>query len=113
MESTVWRGTQRHILPDHPGDRYAAALSQRPSRTWTGTSSPRHWAACVAARARRHHTATAYLTFVALDSNGRPTPVPPIAPATEKDRERYRAAQERRKARLALKEALARRPIDG
>jgi acyl-CoA hydrolase len=60
----------------------------------------------------RHHTASAYLTFVALDAYGRPTPMPPVTPVTDKDRERFGAAQERRKARLALKETLARRQPD-
>jgi acyl-CoA hydrolase len=53
-----------------------------------------------------NHTATAYLTFVALDSNGRPTPMPPLAPETAPEKARYAAAQERRKARLALKAIL-------
>lgn len=53
-----------------------------------------------------NHTATAYLTFVALDSNGRPTPIPPVTPVTEKEKRRYREAQERRKLRLELKERL-------
>ena len=56
-----------------------------------------------------HHTASAYLTFVALDGNGRPTPMPPVVPETAKDRERYEAAEERRKARLALKDHLQKR----
>jgi acyl-CoA hydrolase len=53
-----------------------------------------------------HHTASAYLTFVALDSHGRPTPMPPVKPVTDKEKERYAAAQVRRQARLKLKEAL-------
>ena len=53
----------------------------------------------------RCHCATAYLTFVALDETGRPTPVPPLETETEVDKKREKAAQERRKRRLArLKE---------
>jgi len=51
-----------------------------------------------------HHTASAYLTFVALDSNGKPTPIPPVVPETAKDKQRFEAAVERRKQRLELKE---------
>jgi acyl-CoA hydrolase len=54
----------------------------------------------------RHHTASAYLTFVAIDSNNRPAEIPQVVPETEEQRERYEAAQERRKVRLALKEKL-------
>lgn len=48
----------------------------------------------------RHQATTAYLTFVALDDEGRPTPVPPVLPETEEDRQRYAAARERRQLRL-------------
>ena len=61
----------------------------------------------------RHHTASAYLTFVALDSYGRPTPIPPVLPITGEDKKRYSGAQERRKARLELKERLTARPVEG
>jgi acyl-CoA hydrolase len=56
-----------------------------------------------------NHTASAYLTFVSLDSNGRPSPMPPVIPETEAQKARYEAAQERRKHRLELKEALQKR----
>ena len=50
----------------------------------------------------RHHVASAYLTFVSLDPTTRqPRPVPPVLPETEKEKERFAAAQERRKERLA------------
>jgi acyl-CoA hydrolase len=48
----------------------------------------------------RHHCASAYLTFVALDETGRPTPVPELVAETEVERERMSAADERQKARL-------------
>jgi acyl-CoA hydrolase len=60
-------------------------------------------------RGEHHHTASAYLTFVALDANGRPTPMPPVIPETPKDKERFEAAQERRRARLTLKDTLTKR----
>ncbi len=56
------------------------------------------------------HTATAYLTFVALDSDGKPKPVPPVAPATDRERRRYEAAKIRRLARIRLAEELKASP---
>lgn len=52
------------------------------------------------------HTATAYLTFVALDSNGRPSSVPPIRVESEDEKRRYQAASDRVKARKASREKL-------
>ena len=49
------------------------------------------------------HTASAYLTFVALDRNGRPTQVPPLILETEEEKRRNQAAQSRREIRLAAK----------
>lgn len=46
------------------------------------------------------HTASAYLTFVALDSDGKPAPVPPLDLKTEEERRRFGEAEERRKIRL-------------
>ncbi len=49
------------------------------------------------------HVASAYLTFVALDANGQPTPIPPLLLSDEKRIKRHRMAQARRQARLAEK----------
>jgi acyl-CoA hydrolase len=49
----------------------------------------------------RKHTTSAYVTFVALDENYRPKPVPPVLCKTPEDRRRYREALVRRKYRLA------------
>jgi acyl-CoA hydrolase len=46
------------------------------------------------------HTSTAYLTMVALDDEGRPAEVPPIAPETADEHRRAREAQFRRDNRL-------------
>ena len=48
----------------------------------------------------RQHTSSAYLTFVALDDRGRPSPVPDLMPETDVERRRYREAQQRRNQRL-------------
>jgi uncharacterized protein (TIGR00369 family) len=50
------------------------------------------------------HTASAYLTFVALDSSGKPKEVPPLILETEDEFRRNREAKIRREARLAEKQ---------
>jgi acyl-CoA hydrolase len=52
----------------------------------------------------RRHTCTAYLTFVALDENGVPTPIAPVIPETEEEQRRFREAGERREYRLAMRQ---------
>jgi acyl-CoA hydrolase len=49
------------------------------------------------------HTSSAYLTFVALDSNGNPVAVPPVIPETEIEIQRYEAAGLRRDYRLSMR----------
>jgi acyl-CoA hydrolase len=51
-------------------------------------------------------TSTAYLTMVAIDDDGRPTPVPPIAPETPDEERRAREAQLRRDNRLVERERI-------
>jgi acyl-CoA hydrolase len=53
----------------------------------------------------RRHTNSAYLTFVAIDRSGRPVEVPALRPETPIEERRYHAAQERRRVRLAEREA--------
>lgn len=47
------------------------------------------------------HTASAYLTFVALDASGKPTEVPPLIAETEDEKRRQCEAEIRREYRLA------------
>jgi acyl-CoA hydrolase len=54
----------------------------------------------------KRHTNTAYLTMVALDDEGRPAAVPPLACETEEERRREREAQLRRANRLAEREEI-------
>jgi len=49
------------------------------------------------------HTASAYITLVALDKDGRPTAVPPLILETEEEMRRNREAQARREIRLSAK----------
>jgi acyl-CoA hydrolase len=52
------------------------------------------------------HTSTAYLTMVALDEEGKPTPVPAVEPQTPDEQRRAREAQLRRDNRLAERERI-------
>ena len=54
---------------------------------------------------RRRHTNSCYLTFVAVDRNGRPVPVPALVPETPDELRRYEAAKERRRRRLEERKA--------
>lgn len=47
----------------------------------------------------KHATSNAYLTFIAIDDNGKPSPVPPVVPETEEEKEQYQMAMERYKFR--------------
>lgn len=55
------------------------------------------------------HTNSCYVTVVAIDENGEPTPVPRLILEDEVQYRRYRDAAERRKARLQLAEERRRR----
>lgn len=48
----------------------------------------------------RRHTTEAFLTFVAIDDNGRPRAVPPLELVTEDDHRRFAEGQARRQQRL-------------
>ena len=52
------------------------------------------------------HVVSAYLTFVGLDEQGRPTPVPDVLPQSADEERRYRSAQVRRDARLRTRSSL-------
>ena len=53
-----------------------------------------------------YHTATAYVTLVSLDDNGRPTKMPPISPETDEQKKRLEDAKLRRQSRLELRSAI-------
>lgn len=52
------------------------------------------------------HTGSCYLTYVALDSKGRPTAIPPLILTTPEEKRRYKQALARRKLREAEKAVL-------
>ncbi len=49
------------------------------------------------------HTASAYLTFVALDETGKPRKVPHLILETEEEKRRHKEAERRRQIRLSEK----------
>jgi acyl-CoA hydrolase len=51
--------------------------------------------------------ASSYVTYVALDDNNRPTPVPPLAPANEEEAARIERARHRRMHMAKIDEELA------
>jgi acyl-CoA hydrolase len=61
---------------------------------------------------RRRHTNSCYLTFVAVDRNGRPIEVPPLRPETPDEIRRNDAAKERRRRRLEERDAERRAVVE-
>ena len=57
----------------------------------------------------KEHAATAYLTFVALDDDMKPTPVPKLMPNTTVEKRRADEAKLRRQSRLTHRERLLKR----
>jgi acyl-CoA hydrolase len=56
----------------------------------------------------KRHTNTAYLTMVAIDEDGRPTEVPPLACESDEELRREGEAQMRRANRLAERDQIVR-----
>lgn len=57
-------------------------------------------------RGTLRHTNTCLLTFVAIDTEGRPVPVPKLKLKTEEERQRFHEGERRREVRRALAEEL-------
>ncbi|HLU69570.1 MAG TPA: acyl-CoA thioesterase, partial [Fibrobacteria bacterium] len=55
------------------------------------------------------YVCNAYLTFVALDENGKSRELPPVTPDTEEEKRRFNEAGLRREARLALQAQLGKK----
>jgi len=63
---------------------------------WTGTQ-------------QQQQATRAYLTFVAIDENGRPREVPPLIPETAEEKRRFADAARRRSVRLRERSAMKKR----
>ena len=59
---------------------------------------------------RHRHTNSCYLTFVAVDGDGRPIEAPGLVPESDEEIRRYHAAVARRQRRLEEREAESRNP---
>ena len=55
------------------------------------------------------HTASAFVTLVALDSHGKPAAIPKIDPQTDEEKRRYGDGEKRRQHRIATRKALQNR----
>ncbi|WP_413799655.1 acyl-CoA thioesterase [Streptomyces iranensis] len=77
---------------------------------WTGRSSMEIGVRVLAERWNESTPATqvgsAYLVFAAVDADGRPRPVPPVIPESERDKRRCQEAEIRRTHRLARRRAI-------
>lgn len=74
------------------------------SVNFTGTSSMEVGVRVLAQNpmtGEERHTNSCFVTFVALDDEGRPTRIPPVLPETEEERARFEAGRRRREERLA------------
>jgi acyl-CoA hydrolase len=92
--------------PVHPGD----LLIMKASVNFAGRSSMEVGVRVEAEdllTGRRRQTNSCYLTFVAVDRNGRPVEVPELKPETEEERRRFEAAVARRRRRLEERESEA------
>lgn len=49
-------------------------------------------------------TTTAILTMVAVDDTGKPTPVPAVVPESEKEKQLFKSAQDRKQQRMKINE---------
>jgi uncharacterized protein (TIGR00369 family) len=71
--------------------------------TWTGNTSIETQVTIRAENVMRdqiRQISTAYFVYVAIDENGKPTQVIPLEPSTPVQRQRWRAAEERRARRI-------------
>ena len=90
--------------PVHVGDLVALSASLN----WVGRSSIEVGVRVIAENpltGEQTHTNTAYLVYIALDENGRPTEVPRLILETEEERRRWVEAEARQQRRLERQRA--------
>jgi acyl-CoA hydrolase len=95
------------LNPVHVGD----LLHTHAQVNWTGNTSMEIGVRVEAERwdragAEPAHVASAYLVFVAIDSEGKPRTTPPLIPETVEDERRHHEAGIRRTHRLARRAAI-------
>ncbi|MDP4084017.1 MAG: acyl-CoA thioesterase [Bacillota bacterium] len=72
--------------------------------TWTGSTSMEVFVKIIAENLKtgdRKIAATAFLTFVALDDNGKPARIPSVIPETEEEKKLHETGKERAEKRKA------------
>ncbi len=77
------------------------------SVNYTGTSSMEIGIKVVAEDIRKasvRHANSCFFTMVAVDDDGKPTPVPPLQPQTSDEKRRFAAAQIRRQLRQEMEQ---------
>lgn len=75
--------------------------------TWTGRTSMEIFVKIIAENlftGERRIAATAFTTFVALDKDGKPVPVPPVIPESDEEKYLYESAPERAQTRKMKRE---------
>jgi acyl-CoA hydrolase len=86
--------------------RMGELVMLRAKLTWTGRTSIEATVKVYAENFKSGSvvmTNEAFITFVALDKEGKPTPVPPLIPETEEEKRDFKEAFKRREARLERK----------
>jgi len=91
------------VKPMHVGD--IVTLFASINHAWTSSMEIGVRVECEkAATMSRHHTASAYLTFVCIDDTGATRSVPKVEATTDNERRRMRDAELRRKHRLEIRQ---------
>jgi uncharacterized protein (TIGR00369 family) len=96
---TVAVDSMTFLSPVHIGELVTVAAEV----TWTGRTSMETRVVVTSEdviSGEITHTNTAYFVYVALDDQGRSTPVPPLFPETDEEQERFERAAERQARRL-------------
>jgi acyl-CoA hydrolase len=78
--------------------RLGEVIILRAAATWTGRTSMEVMVTIEGENTltgERRMTGISFLTFVAVDEDGRPVPVPPLQPITEEERHQYELVKER------------------
>ena len=91
------------LAPAHAGETLVVKATV--NRAWRSSMEIGvHVAAEDSFKGKTRHVVSAYLTFVALGDDGSPTEVPTVRPETDIEQRRFAAADERRNARLAMRD---------
>lgn len=88
------------IAPVHVGDLLILKSSLNRAFNTSMEVGVKVWVENAVASPMHRHVASAYLTFVAIDPQGRRVPIPQIEPETADEKRRYEDAGRRREYRL-------------